>query len=514
MLLAQKIENLMVNKNPSDQNLERNIQIVLNYFGLGKRSSITLESIGKKFGMTRQAIQQTIDNKFLTKVRESDLQEIYKIRDVLHAQDYMFSEEFIEELAGQKILEKGTNVKGVLRLLRKFNTCNEFDIYNLEIERASNNYIENASPTLILNLSEREILDRNLLIVKSFLGRSGICELNNIFKIKNLDLSCYAIIKKIISSQQNTWFYNNSDEFWYIYEDRRDNALINIMRKLVNVTNSVNVEILSEVMTSVLRKRSGPNQPKPPNQDVIFHYLINSKYIKMEGKYCILDIDVPKNLTPIQQDIVELFTDNKSWRISIENLKKSLMEKGHTIHVIRREVYHSPLIFIDKHRGRGSYFFIFVKSFAKDIKINQKVNSYSKTRRLLVRLHGRTNYTTKTKKRREQSILRAWLLGGKDTDFCALCNRKFTIHSLIAAHKKKRSICNEEERTDPHIVMPLCKFGCDHVYEEGLVKIDEDGNIIESKSYELQKVEINYISNLTGNRLNKKWLLGDITYFK
>lgn len=62
-----------------------------------------------------------------------------------------------------------------------------------------------------------------------------------------------------------------------------------------------------------------------------------------------------------------------------------------------------------------------------------------------------------------------------------LCGGKLPVQFLVAAQVKKRSVCNESERLNiPAIAMVACKFGCDALYEEGNINIDEDGVIVVS----------------------------------
>lgn len=95
---------------------------------------------------------------------------------------------------------------------------------------------------------------------------------------------------------------------------------------------------------------------------------------------------------------------------------------------------------------------------------------------------GPTDREVLTRQRTEQAYLRRWLLPGPFGN-CALCGRSFPSEFLVAAHIKKRSACTEAERRDAeNIVMPACKFGCDALYEEGWISVDDSGRIIVSSS--------------------------------
>ncbi|WP_424185325.1 hypothetical protein ACOBQX_26000 [Actinokineospora sp. G85] len=83
---------------------------------------------------------------------------------------------------------------------------------------------------------------------------------------------------------------------------------------------------------------------------------------------------------------------------------------------------------------------------------------------------------TLVKYRLEQGDLRAHLLNGRAHADCALCGHVFPKRLLVAAHIKQRSECTDPERRDlANIAMLACAFGCDALYELGLVTVTPDG---------------------------------------
>jgi hypothetical protein len=84
--------------------------------------------------------------------------------------------------------------------------------------------------------------------------------------------------------------------------------------------------------------------------------------------------------------------------------------------------------------------------------------------------------TAQVKIRKEQGLLRRLLVGDRASAECALCQQEFPLEFLVAAHIKRRSVCNDQERTDmPRVAMLACTFGCDSLYEAGYVTVDQDG---------------------------------------
>ncbi len=86
------------------------------------------------------------------------------------------------------------------------------------------------------------------------------------------------------------------------------------------------------------------------------------------------------------------------------------------------------------------------------------------------------NKETITRRRTEQYILRNYLTNNKENCECAICQKDYPIKFLATAHIKKRKDCSDEEKRDLNIVMPACHLGCDKIYEEGYIYI-EDGII-------------------------------------
>lgn len=63
---------------------------------------------------------------------------------------------------------------------------------------------------------------------------------------------------------------------------------------------------------------------------------------------------------------------------------------------------------------------------------------------------------------------------------CGICNKEYPINLLITAHIKKQTHCTFEEKLDyKNIVMPMCKMGCDDLYEKGYIFI-RDGKVMKA----------------------------------
>ena len=137
--------------------------------------------------------------------------------------------------------------------------------------------------------------------------------------------------------------------------------------------------------------------------------------------------------------------------------------------------------------------------------------AYVRCKERLDRL-AQTDEDVEVKIRKEQKILRRWLFEANGEERCALCQRSYMVSALVAAHKKKRKLCNPAERRDPHIVMPLCVFGCDFVYENRYVLV-RDGVAARGDLRDCSGAVRKYAKRLIGQRISDRWLAKKPWYF-
>ncbi|MDG1732579.1 MAG: hypothetical protein P8M49_01990 [Thalassotalea sp.] len=99
--------------------------------------------------------------------------------------------------------------------------------------------------------------------------------------------------------------------------------------------------------------------------------------------------------------------------------------------------------------------------------------------------------------RTEQSFLRNELFQSNPHGTCCICNNIMPTDFLVA-HIKKRSKCDEKEKRDyKNIVSPMCKFGCDELYEKGLIAVHK-GSVINLNNEPLYGKVDDYLNKLTG----------------
>ena len=113
----------------------------------------------------------------------------------------------------------------------------------------------------------------------------------------------------------------------------------------------------------------------------------------------------------------------------------------------------------------------------------------------LINLDGELDRKAAGWHRKEQAMGRRRLLKGKPDGTCQICGREMNSEFLIAAHIKRRSECEDHETRDLDGVMMLaCKFGCDYLFEVGMIAVNA-GKLLVSPSLK-DKVASEYASKI------------------
>ena len=105
-----------------------------------------------------------------------------------------------------------------------------------------------------------------------------------------------------------------------------------------------------------------------------------------------------------------------------------------------------------------------------------------------------------SKRRAEQHIFSEYLFSGKDYVTCSICHKNYPSDLLVAGHIKKRSDCSDSEKRDLNIVMPVCKFGCDDLYEKGYILINDKGLVVSNPNLNLEGNVREYVNDILGKK--------------
>lgn len=505
MTIRSELSNLLADKVSAGHRKENITEGVLYYYGFRGEAWPTLEDAATRYNIgTKEWLRQILEST-VKSVGSGSLPSLTGFIRLIRARTVWELSSLRDAAIREGIVESDTSIKGILNLIRDIDGGESWDLYNAEMERIK----RTADPKdfiFLTRVSEEIKLKEMLINVGKPQGHCGVANLRNLSGLEGYRES----IEVILTHSPRFWTWQDGDDFWYVVSDRQ-NILLNFSAKTFAATTSCEPAQLAAVLANALKARShkrNPGKHPYPPQHVILKYLCDSPAFSLKDNALHFGGHI-SHLVPIEADIVAFLRDNKN--VSTTEIRGHLEELGYKRNLAQKSTHYSPLIYIDKSGGRKNYVCNLVGSVKPRARVEAEQRFYEAIARRLKRL-DQTDLPASDKKRKEQKMLTRWLFGMRQHEHCAICGRLFSISSLVAAHKKDRKYCTHEERVDPHIVMPLCLFGCDYMYGKRCI-IVKDGVVRLGEILPDAKQEIEFINPLLGKKVDPRWLKGDGDYF-
>ena len=484
---------------------DRDIELIAYHFGFRGHPQPRVEDTGREFDITKQNVSKIITEKFRTVVSYADMPAIAQTYQVMKEREYWHYSELAGKLVEYRLAGDSFYIEGIFRLMDAVGFQNEYNIYTPELQRQSRRHAAEGAECFVIDST---VVDRIRPLygrVRRLPGKYGIARLDYLDD-GSQEYSVYrGLIRDLLKSSNDAWVDQRDSELWYLFEEFDDNPLINFSKKVFSIAGRVNTQELATAYHNALRGRSQSRDF--PDEETLSRFLMSSKRFERYGDQVEYIGQRDHRLNPIEQDVVAYLEANGPSKFA--DIRKRLEGLGYLKPAIVKAVMRSPLVYVDRSGGKNSHMYSLPESSASD----DQPSRYVLTRRRLIALRS-TDALSVVKVRTEQGILRDWLFGDKASDSCAVCGKDYPINALVAAHKKKRRDCSEVERLDPHIVMPLCLFGCDYLYEHRHVRV-EDGVIVIGEQFEDEGAGEQYRRELVGRTLGKGWWEnGSSSYFQ
>lgn len=493
----------------------RDIDLILYYFGFDGDLWPTLDDAAIKFdvgesgGRRSERPRQIINKKFKNKAKLNDFPLLNGFAQFLRAAKIHTKSELQKYCFNFELFEGKINYRGLLKLLHDLGECKDYHAYSMDLKKISKGTYQCDQDIIVANGEHVKKLTKFLKVAKTMPGMIGVSKVDYLKREFELDSFELGMLVSIMKYDSDSWFYNHEDEDYYLFESR-DNILLNSLEKIRNISEHEKLDLITEVLANTLTGRSPPKGREYPPFEVIKNYLSSSKFTRITENILTICVE-PKDLTKVERDVVSFMLDNETK--DFPEISSYLLSQGHKSATVNKAVFHSPLIHVDKTSGLHHYKYALLGQ--EQLNVPKTLSRYEEYRRLLRNITANgSNGCLEVNTRKEQHLLRDWLFKDKTYEECAICGREYSVESLIAAHKKMRCNCAENERTDPNIVMPLCVFGCDYLFEKGLIYI-EDGCIKALRELDIKySYELDIIKSITGRALDKRWLKGSSNYFR
>lgn len=494
----------------------RNAELILDHFGMGGLFWPTLQDLADAYeGLgTRERARQIIKTKYQQRLNGQVLPTAAATAKLLESRPIWTESDFLVRLEHAGFAQKLDAAKPLLNYLKTQGLADDYGVYREDLKPATRDSALEYSDRLIITKPLKARLQQAYTEARGGVGLNGLCRMSNVVPPEENEFGDQ--LQSVFKLHKDIVCFENQGETWFAFDDR-DNSLVNYAEKTFFLVETCSIDNLSKILETALRSRTSP-YGEFPDASVISRWIKNSRHFEITGNSARLMGD-PTPLTDVENTLVEIMKGKGTFN-SVE-LRAKLTEFGFQPATISKKVFHSPLVFVDKTRGRRKYQFTLVTDLEPP---SSQENSADRSPDQ--DLHGADRYfafkkrlqeletidvPSSTKARREQGVLRNWLFADEDHSACAICGKVLAASSLVTAHKKKRSKCTANEKRDPYIVFPLCSFGCDYLYERGFITI-VNGRV-RSGIDAPGETELKVIEALSGKSIAARWARGPAAYF-
>lgn len=487
---------------------ENHIDLMVHHFCTSDEPTPTLEGTGKEFGVSRERVRQIIKKHFVPNVSLAALPSLPHLLDLVQERNFWRYEELATMAVEEGMMGDQVRLGAIFKLATELGIKNEYAIYTPDLKHPPKSVLVPETKAIVVVKPTADKARKYINRTKNR-GQFGLSRFDSLKELGADPPGEFAemrsLLLTIIENSQNTWIGEVDGVKWYSFQQPTKNRILNFSSRVFHVVDHCDVDRLAEIYENAL-PRGAERSPEFPSFDVISRYLRESDYFEVNGrlvKYTGEKVEPEKT----ERDIIGFFQRQGRGDCEYPEIASYLTKAGLPEGSVKT-VYHSPFVYVAReHYQTGDYRLVFVGAE----EIATPPNRFAAIYRRLVEL-DETDESDEVKVRKEQGILREWLFEGMDRAKCALCCKEYPVEALVAAHKKKRAECLPEERRDPNIVMPLCVFGCDFLYERRYVRII-GGEVEYGKPPPDAESIQEYLEGIVENVLEDRWQQGSEEYF-
>ncbi|WP_156362800.1 hypothetical protein [Rubellimicrobium mesophilum] len=500
--------------------MARNTAMILDHFGFGSLVWPTQEDLLPIYGMkNKQAVSAAEKNYYFDRVKAGPLAGPSRVAAIVTSRTFWLETDLLAEIEAQGITGL-PQTAGLLLDYLKTQSLARDHVWTLpNLSPATRESYVRAETRFVLHKDAHKALAKYLDDARKVAGNSGIGEIRTVpakHAADHPDITA-EVLKHVIRHDPDVWICERGDEFWFTFDGWR-NRLANATAKAFAAVSLCDARLLSTLLVNALADERP--RYRYPDQDIVLRWILSGPNFRREGPEVAYlgTTDLLTREERILRDILLKSPGARGPALTREMMARTALQDA----MAGRYFYHSPLVFVDRSEGEKLATYHFITDAQKSWQqlrspaaADAEAPSPADLRRAALRKAlaelGETDGSTSARYRKEQSRLAALLFDQDTHGLCAICQRNFGVSALVAAHKKKRKDCSEEERRDPDIVFPLCVFGCDHLYETRQLII-RDG-IVAAGTQASGPAEAAAIATLLGGRIDSRWLQGPATYF-
>lgn len=346
MAIKTEITNFLDKTSDGSSQLDRNIDVILYYYGFTGEVGPTLESTGQHFGVTRERVRQILNRYFRDRASLGLLPAITKCAHVVKSRDVWLMSELKTAFEKEIGDDLGTHPLNVLTLIKELNGRTDYDTFDGQIHRISR-------PAEECFVMHKKYVKGFYRVMKAVRTVPGIVGIVNTAELDTGDIPL-DLVRKAITIHEDSWTMTVGDTLVYLYEDR-DNFLVNASEKVFSICDEVPLNRLATALANSLRRRS--SKFTYPNEQIVEAYIRASRYFSIKDNCAkgemVSFMGKKAELSPIETNVTEKLKTKRT--MSYIELRDHLVEAGYNKPVIDKAVMASAMVFVDKTLGPKMY---------------------------------------------------------------------------------------------------------------------------------------------------------------
>ena len=335
---------------PDNGSKARNMDLVCDYFGFSVSPWEDLQTLADKYKFnSRERSRQIMQMAFRDFAAAGDLPLARHAASLLEIAGAITMEDFSQLLSEHGLLDHKVQARGLLIYLRELGLCPDFGVFVQDMVPLCKSMAA-ADPRIWLIDKQWLHKHRKMLHALYVLpGLIGLACLDDFFAAQDLDDRQQKLAWLMLENMSDVWFTTDTDGTWFAIEGRT-NRVINDLGKIFTLIDYGTPARLAQSIHNGLSNRA--QKQRRPTPELIEKFLESSMHTEFDGSH-IRFTGAAVELTPVEQDTVAWL--RKRDHAGYPEIKEHLLKQGYSKPNIDKAITKSPLVFVDKSRGRSHY---------------------------------------------------------------------------------------------------------------------------------------------------------------
>lgn len=365
--------------------VDRNTEQFLYYFGFLEAELPTMQETGRKFGHTRQRVEQLI-NKELDAIKKVPFRftALKEFIEILSCYSVIDSQLLTRILVSRGLVAKpeDCNLAGLLNLAEALGYCGKYVICCWNLRKVLRNEYKRNESYCIISADNLELIKEGYAFAKSLSSDLGLVKYSY-FKEElqeelreqlgeNLLRDHYdyfeALTQIIRKNNENYCLVDEKGELYFHFGGYVKDGFLSSLGHIFDVAKRVRINELAEAMRRPIQRRQGRKANTLLPTPIVEKFISQYPYLHEENGYVTFSGEVQPVENTIELEAVFFLKEHGGvfFRVLLDYLYQN-GQGEYGIDNIKAIIFHSPLISVNKAPGRDCLYQLIGSSTDGDI---------------------------------------------------------------------------------------------------------------------------------------------------